>query len=116
MEDLGLESHAVAPLNEHAWNYLQQQGVLNAGIYKNLRERMEDKDAWARKMLRSEAGLKRLATLYDDEKSSQKVPPILHKGYLDMERELIEGLSRFSRRFKEAGDNVKEFLKELERK
>ena len=51
-----------------AWNYLKQQDVLNEQIYKNLRERMEDKDAWAIAMLRSEKGFARFRELINNSK------------------------------------------------
>ena len=43
MKELGLNSHALVPLDKHAWDYLQQEGVLNQEIYNNLRQRMEDR-------------------------------------------------------------------------
>ena len=103
MKELGLKSEAVVPLNEHAWDYLQKNGVIHETIYKNLRERMEDKDAWARRMLQSEAGAKRLAELYDDTKKREKVATIVYKGYPDMEEKLIEGLTHYSSSFKVHG-------------
>lgn len=36
MKDLGLNSHAVVSLDEHAWDYLQKQGVVSAEVYKSL--------------------------------------------------------------------------------
>ncbi|MEN9625742.1 MAG: hypothetical protein RL557_70 [archaeon] len=97
MEELGLESHAVVPLNERAWDYLQRQRVLSSQVYTTLRERMEDKDAWARRMLRSEAGKRRLAELYDEnQKEKEKVFTVIARGYPDLREELFEALGNFS--------------------
>lgn len=90
MKDLGLQSHAVVPLDEHAWDYLQKQGVISKELYHSLRERMEDKDAWARAMLRSDAGYKTFRDLFIDPKTVSKARKILDKGYPDMKDELVE--------------------------
>lgn len=94
MQELGLQSHAAIPLDEYAWNFLQKEGVITKDIYKSLCERIEDKDAWARKMLRSEKGLEKLANLLNfiEKKNAEKGLKILNKGYPDMKQELIEAM------------------------
>tara|TARA_Y100000310_G_scaffold297347_1_gene330270 strand:- start:330 stop:1097 length:768 start_codon:yes stop_codon:yes gene_type:complete len=79
MEDLGLESHSVVPLDEHAWDYLKSKGVVDETTYKNLRERMDDKDAWAEKMLQSDKGIERLRELCKSQPA--KASEIMYKGY-----------------------------------
>ena len=94
MKSLELRSEAVVPLNEHAWNYLKQQDVLNEQIYKNLRERMEDKDAWARAMLRSEKGFARFRELINNSKTYVKAIKVIEVGYPDLKQEIMDRLGR----------------------
>jgi len=93
MEELGLQRHALVPLNEVAWNYQKQQGVVTPEIYKNLIDRMEDKDNWARQMLRSNKGLEKLASLLSspDKKTEDKGLKILAT-YEDISEELKDRL------------------------
>jgi len=88
MEDLGLQSHSLVPLDAHAWDYLKSLKVLGPQTHHQLIERAENKDAWARKMLKSKAGKRRLADLFEDSKTNAKARKILDKGYPDMKEEL----------------------------
>jgi orotate phosphoribosyltransferase len=94
MKQLGLESYAAVPLNAHAWDYLMKMpnSGVSEGVYKQLMARMEDKDAWARKMLRYDAGLETLAALLASAKSREKGLKILNVGYPDMKEELGDRL------------------------
>jgi len=89
MKRLHLDSNSVVPLNERAWNKLKEYGVVNEVIYGNLRARMEDKDVWARAMLRSEKGIERCWELAQDPKSSDKIKKVLKEGYPDMYDEIM---------------------------
>ena len=91
MEEMGLERHVVVPLDEYAWNYLREQEVVGEETYKNIRERMEGKDEWARKMLGSERGLETLAELVHSR--TDKAINILYNGYPDMREELIDAMN-----------------------
>lgn len=94
MEDLGLQRHVAVPLDEHAWDFLDGFGIVSGRAYRNLRERgteKEQRDAWARKMLRSDPGLKTLTKLIlSDKKGADKGIKILNKGYPDMRQELVD--------------------------
>jgi len=93
IKDLNLKSHSLVKLNENAWNYLQRIEVVDEKVYKNLMERMEDKEEWAIKMLRSEKGFERLCNFMSNgEKGREKVDKILRIGYPDIRLELIERL------------------------
>jgi orotate phosphoribosyltransferase len=92
MSQIGLESYSIVPLNKHAWDYLAKQQVISQEVYGSLMERWENKGEWARKMLRSDAGLKTLAKLLRDSKTVEKGKKILEKGYPDMKAELLERL------------------------
>lgn len=92
MKDLGLRSEAVVPLDGHAWDFLKEQNILDEQTYKNLNERMEDKDAWARAMLGSEVGRKRFKELYESPKTCDKAMKILDVGYPDMKEEIVNRL------------------------
>jgi orotate phosphoribosyltransferase len=63
MEDLGLKSHSLVKLDEYAWDYLLEKQVIDKEIYNSLRLRMENKDSWARNMLRSKKGIERFNEL-----------------------------------------------------
>lgn len=94
MNDLGLRSHCLVPLDGSSWNYLKDEGVFSEKAYINLMERMEDKDAWAVKMLRSESGLETLGRLFSgSNKDRGKAHKILDVGYPDLSLELKERLT-----------------------
>lgn len=92
MQDLGLESHAVVPLNHDAWNDVLNSGEIDVAIYQNLIDRMRDKDIWAKDMLRSEKGLERLAELFrsPDKATIEKARKIVQVGYPHLTEELTE--------------------------
>jgi len=95
MQELGLESNAVVPLDEHAWQYLQDTEAINKEVYISLNKRMEDKQTWAEDMLRSRAGFETLANMYGkDEKTKLKAQEILNVGYPDLRRELVHRLEK----------------------
>jgi len=89
MKEIGLKSHAVVPLDEHAWDYLQKIGIVSKEVYNSLMKRMEDKDTWAKDMLRSDAGIEKFVELALDPNTRSKVDNIMIKGYPDMKEELI---------------------------
>ena len=101
MKELGLNSHAVVPLDEHAWEYLQKINKITPEIYHNLMARgktKEERDAWAKAMLKTDAGLETLAKLAASEKTFSKAKGILDKGYPNMKDELIDRLkTRYGR-------------------
>ena len=94
MTKLGLHSHAIVPLDENAWNYLKNKKVINQEVHNNLIERMENKDEWARAMLRSDKGLEKLAPLIDTPENNAKALKILNKGYPDMKEEIMATLKQ----------------------
>jgi orotate phosphoribosyltransferase len=93
MEELGLRSDSVVPLDDHAWSYLLEQEVISPEVYESLKARMEDKDVWARNMLRSDAGFETLVNLIKDPKTLPKAQKILFKGYPDLKNEFLRRLS-----------------------
>ncbi len=90
IKSLGLESNAVVPLNENAWNYLLKNSIINEEIYKSLRERIENKEEWARKMLRSDEGFRQFVAYFKDEKIKAKAEKLLDIGYPDLKDELLK--------------------------
>jgi orotate phosphoribosyltransferase len=46
MEKLNLNSHAVIPLNEDAWNFLKEEGFVTKEILSSLLEYWENREAW----------------------------------------------------------------------
>jgi len=92
MKELKLESKAVIQLDGTAWQYLQEINILSPEVYDSLCKRKEDKDAWAREMLRSNEGLETLVSLLASAKTREKAQKILSIGYLDIKDEIIEKL------------------------
>ncbi|GEM_PF-1009667 len=92
MEELGLQSHAVIPLDGAAWQYLQELNIVSPEIYEHLCKRMEDKDTWAKAMLRSDEGLETLVSLLASSKNRDKAHKILNVGYPDVREEVIDKL------------------------
>jgi len=92
IKELGLQSHAIIPLDGDAWQYLQESGIVSPEVYKSLCARMEDKDAWAKAMLRSDAGLETLVALLASTKTRGKGQKILDVGYPDIKGEVVDML------------------------
>lgn len=95
MRKLQLNSYAVVPLDTSAWDYLRRIGVVNEEVYRSLCERSEDRAVWARQMLASEAGLRRLSGLLADDKQRAKGEKILNVGYPDMKQEILTRLDEY---------------------
>lgn len=94
MQKLGLHSEAVVPLDQRAWDHLRRWNVVSEDVYKQLSERghtKEEREVWARAMLRSEKGLGRLTELLRKD-STPKIGKILLKGYPDIREEILECL------------------------
>jgi len=88
MEELGLQSYALVPLDDKAWDYLLENNVVSSEIYADLKERgttKEERDSWARKMLKSDRGFKILKRFFENPNTKQKAMKIIEKGYPDME-------------------------------
>ena len=96
IQELSLKSHCIVPLDQNAWQYLREKGKVSEQAHSNLKERMKDKDAWAKGMLRTEEGTARLASLHKegDFKEREKVIKVLTQGYPYLMHELIPGLER----------------------
>jgi hypothetical protein len=97
MQKLGLHSEAVVPLDRHAWDCLREWGAVDENVYRQLRERgqtKEEREVWARNMLRSKAGLEELAGLFRDKKKEAKAWKVLDKGYPDLKPELIREMEK----------------------
>lgn len=99
MQDLGLKSDSLVPLDEHAWNYLKSNRFINDDIYKNLRARLEDRHSWAISMLKSERGFQRLIELHDNPKTTEKFLKIIRAGYPDVKDEFIDRAKKINRYF-----------------
>ena len=90
MKQLGLDSHAVVPLDQHAWDYLKEINVVTPEIYRSLSERgctKESRHQWAIKMLKSDLGFIKFLELYNDPKTLPKAQKILDKGYPELKEE-----------------------------
>jgi orotate phosphoribosyltransferase len=103
MAKLGLKSHAVIPLDEKAWKYLQEINVVTPEVYESLCRRMENKDEWAKNMLYSDAGLETMVSLLGSLKTREKAQKILSVGYPEIKDEIIDMLMLGSRKNKWPG-------------
>ncbi len=93
MKELGLNSHAVIPLDEVAWQVLQDEKIVAPEVYASLMARMKmGNDAWAKSMLRSEEGLATLVSLLASSKTRERGQKILSKGYPDIKDEITSML------------------------
>jgi len=95
MKQLGLNSYAVVPLDQPAWDYLQQKNIVTLGVYKSLSERgqtTESRKQWAYSMLRSEKGFNQLYSLFGNPKTRDKAQKIVDKGYPELKDELMDRL------------------------
>jgi len=90
MKKLGLTAHSVIPLNGDAWQYLQDIQVVSPEVYQSLCRRMEDKDAWAKAMLRSPEGIETLVGLLGSAKTREKGQKVLSVGYPEIRDEVID--------------------------
>ena len=94
MTDSGLRSHAVVPLDKVAWSYLRANGIIPLKIYGSLMRRMEDKDSWAREMIRSDEGFKRLMGLVITPSDFPKIRKVIFEGYPDLRNEIRDRMIR----------------------
>lgn len=97
MKELGITNAAVVPLDAHAWDYLYQQAkAINEEEYHSLQSYRENREAWARSMLRSKAGIERLFALLCSsiEKEQDATRKVLNKGYPELREELLERLKK----------------------
>lgn len=92
IEELGLERHAIVPLDEGAWNYLLKLNVIDNDIYQEIRKRMEDREEWARRVLRSDKGFKQFVEYLMDVNTRKSAKKTMHEGYPDLKGELLERL------------------------
>jgi len=86
VKDLGLRSSAVVNLDEDAWETLQviKGSGVTPEIYDQLVQRQGDPEAWARIMLRSDAGFNAFVDYLKDSKTVAKARKVLDVGYPDM--------------------------------
>jgi orotate phosphoribosyltransferase len=75
MQDLGLRSHSVVPLDEEAWKYLAT--LPESGVTPEILDQLSartriGKDLWAFQMLMSEPGRQRWLELFRDDKTQMK--------------------------------------------
>ena len=103
MKTLDLNSHAVVSLNHYARDYLLKNNAINREIYMSLLERMEDREEWARRMLRSDMGVKQFILCLKDEKMRNRVKKILDVGYPELKEEILD-------RLKQRDENILEIL------
>ncbi len=98
-KELGLDSLSLVYLNADSWSYLREKNIINEEIFGNLMVRNNDREEWARKMLRSDNGFRKWVEIFDEDKV--KGYNIITKGYPDIRDEMIERLDK----------PIKEFLR-----
>lgn len=92
MRDLGLERHAVVSLDNEAWNYLLKANVVSEDVYREIRDRMEDRDEWARRMLKTDRGFEQFVEYLKNTDMKECARKVMEVGYPDIKNELLERL------------------------
>ncbi len=96
IKELGLESNALVYLDQNAWSYLLKIGVTDPEIDYSLRERMENRESWARKILKSDLGIERMAELLrENNREKERALKVLNK-YADLREEILDRLKKYS--------------------
>lgn len=96
IKELGVESHALIELDQNSWEYLRRHeniSKVTQEVYKNIVERRENQDEWAKGMLKSDNGFAELKKLYIDKENKWRAEKILSLGYPDLKDELTERLN-----------------------
>jgi len=103
IKELGLKSYSVVPLDEFAWNYLKEKEILNEEIYNSINNRNKNPEEWAKEILKSEKGFKKLKEIILNPLSKERGLKILNKGYphlkVDLREKLIENGLNFLKIF-----------------
>ncbi|MGV8151986.1 MAG: hypothetical protein ACP5OG_02815 [Candidatus Nanoarchaeia archaeon] len=94
LKELGIKNKAIVPMDSYSWDSLLSKGALDKKIYSSLMKRLEDMDAWARDMLRSEKGIDRLIELLNDKELYEKTIKVIQKGYPDLKEEILDRLKQ----------------------
>ncbi len=94
LEELGIPSSSVVPLDEYAWSYLRDIGYITEDIYHSLERRRHDKRAWAVEALR--ADIDRLGEMLESNLKADvtRAERILREGYPEHRAELLELLEQ----------------------
>lgn len=60
IENMGVNRHSLINLDEVAWKYLLDKEIIEDGVYRSARDRLENKALWAKKVLLTAEGIDRL--------------------------------------------------------
>jgi len=97
LENAGIKSSALVNLDKEAYEYLLKIRLINNEDIGSLLERLEDSEAWARRMLRSENGIERIVELLNgDNKEREGALKVINKGYPDLKDEILDRLKKRS--------------------
>ncbi|MAE13064.1 hypothetical protein CMO92_00725 [Candidatus Woesearchaeota archaeon] len=92
LENRGVPSSSVVPLDSHAWDILREQSYITPELYDSLQERMEDKRAWAHRALRG--NIEQLENMLLDRGKRAKALKIINIGYPEIAKELVETMNK----------------------
>lgn len=96
LKNSGLESYALVNLDKEAYEYALKIGLINKEEYGSLLERLEDSEAWAIRMLKSEKGIEKMAELLNkDNKGRESALKVINEGYPDLKEEILERLKKY---------------------
>lgn len=96
LENAGIESNALVNLDKEAYEHLLKIRLINNEEYSSLLERLEDSEAWARRMLISEEGIERITELLKgDSREKESALKVINKGYPDLKDEILERLKKY---------------------
>lgn len=93
LEELGIPSSSVVPLDSEAWRYLRDTSYISEAMYASLERRRRDKRAWALEALR--ANIDRLGAMLESERDAERARArrILDMGYPEHREELVSLLA-----------------------
>ncbi len=90
VNNTGIESRALVYLNSESWDYLLNIKAIDKETHSAINERFEDKEKWARNMLTSDAGIKRIAELCNSKKRNAMLDVI--DNHPDIKEDILERL------------------------
>ncbi len=103
MKKIGIKSYSVVPLDKFAWDYLKERKILDEKVYNSIIDRNKNPDEWAKEILKSDKGFKKLKEIILNPLSRERGLKILNVGYpsvkIDLKEKLIENSLDFLKIF-----------------
>ncbi len=95
VKSLGIESGSVLLINNSVFDYIKKNAsnIFDENQYLSVMRYMEDRESWATRMLKSDAGLETLIKLLNGGvKEKERAKNIIERGYPSMKTDLVNRL------------------------